>query len=117
MFQDRMPYKRGFRPEKVFFFIVAGIGFLLLVGYIVMWLWNAILPKAVGANPLSLWEAIGLLILSRILFGSFRFGPKGGKFGARRRAWREKWMNMSEEEKAEFKAKWKERCGKHKDKE
>ena len=110
MYRDRMPYKRGFGPGKFVFFAFVGIGFVLVFGFIVMWLWNAILPKAIGVNPLTYWQAVGLLILSKILFGSFRFGPKGEKMAARKRAWREKWMNMNEEERAEFKAKWKERC-------
>jgi len=111
MFQDRMPYNRKFRPEKIFFFAVMAIGFVLLFGFIVMWLWNAILPHAINANPLTFWQATGLLLLTRILFGSFRFGPKAGRFAARRKEWREKWMNMSEEERTVFKEKWKERCG------
>ncbi|GJM33264.1 MAG: hypothetical protein DHS20C18_22650 [Saprospiraceae bacterium] len=88
------------------------IAFGALFGYIVMFLWNAILPEVVGAQPLSFWQAVGLLILSRILFGSFRYGPRGGYGGGpRRKYWKEKWMDMSEEERAEFKSKWKERCG------
>lgn len=110
MYRDRMPYGRGRGPKKFLFFALVGIGFVFVFGYIVMWLWNAILTKAIGANPLTYWQAIGLLVLCRILFGGFRFGHKGGKFAERKRAWREKWMNMSEEERAAFKAKWKERC-------
>lgn len=90
--------------------IAAGV---LLFGGVVMLLWNAILPKVANVSPLNFWQAVGLLALSRILFGGFRFGRPGGGGPAfnRRKQWREKWMNMSEEEKAEFKAKWRERCG------
>ncbi|MCB9298577.1 MAG: hypothetical protein H6559_36505 [Lewinellaceae bacterium] len=85
----------------------------LLLGAIVMLLWNAILPEATSARPLSYWQAVGLLVLSRILFGSFRFGRPGGKteYWNKRREWREKWINMSEEERARFRESWKRRCG------
>jgi hypothetical protein len=78
---------------------------VLVVGGVVMFLWNAILPEVTGVRPLTFIQAIGLLILCRILFGGFRGGGRpGGKWG------RGKWGNMSVEEKARMKAAWEERC-------
>jgi hypothetical protein len=91
------------------FIAIAGV---LLFGWAVMLLWNAILPAALHAGEISFWQAVGLLLLSRILVGGFggkRFGGHGGFRGG---MWREKWMNMSDEEKAKFKDEWKMRCGK-----
>ena len=92
------------------FFIAA----VFLMGAIVMLLWNAILPAVTAAKPLSYWQAIGLLVLSRILFGGLRFGRPGWKNGhpGKYRAWREKWVNMSEEERIQFKEAWRRKCGK-----
>lgn len=112
MFKDKRPYGRGFHPAKILFFLLVFIGFALLLGAIVMLLWNAILPDLVGVKPLGIWQAIGLLLLSRILFGGFRFGgPFGAKRSAKRKYWKEKWMNMNDAEKEEMRKKWKERCG------
>ena len=78
---------------------------VLIVGGVVMFLWNAILPEVTGVRPLTFMQAIGLLILCRILFGGFRGGGRsGGKWG------RGKWGNMSMEEKARMRAAWEERC-------
>ncbi len=112
MFRHKMHRRRRFHPAKVFFFLLVGLAFGALLGYVVMLLWNAILPEVTGVKPLNFWQAVGLLILSRILFGSFRFGGRGGHPGyAKKKYWKEKWMNMSEEEREAFKNKWKERWG------
>jgi hypothetical protein len=75
----------------------------------VMALWNAALVPAVGANIITFWQALGLLVLSRILVGGF--GGKGG--GPRRgRQWREKWATMTPEEKAQFQDYCRSRWGK-----
>lgn len=81
-----------------------------------MLLWNAILPDVTGVEALGYWQGVGLLVLSRILFGGWRGGGKPGgyankKYGHRGGAhWREKWMNMSEEERLKMKQQWRERC-------
>ena len=93
-------------------FIAAG----LLMGGAVMWLWNAILPEVAGLGVLSYWQAVGLLVLCRILFGGFRSGRgRWGKHG--RNAGppphlRQGWMQMSDEERSRFKEEWRERCRK-----
>lgn len=103
----------GFHPLKILFFIIVAALFIAVLGGVVMLLWNNILAEVTAVQPLSYWQAVGLLLLARILFGSFRFGPppfrKPGR--SRRAYWKEKWMNMSEEERAAFKEKWKKRCG------
>ena len=112
MYRNKMPYKRGFHPAKVIFFLFVFVGFTLLLGGVVMFLWNAILPEVVGAKPLTWLQAIGLLVLSRILFGGFRLGSFANrKVAGKRRYWKEKWMNMSEEERVAMKQKWRKRCG------
>ena len=45
-------------------------------GYAVMLLWNAVLPNICSARPLSYWQAVGLLVLCRLLVG--RFHPSHG---------------------------------------
>ena len=72
----------------MFFFIF--IGTVLLFGLLVMSLWNAILPVVLGVKSITFLQALGILLLSKILFGSF----KGG-FG-RRRHHKETWMAMQQ---------------------
>ena len=102
----------GKKPvPKILIFIGAMIVIALALGAIVMLLWNAILPNVLGVKPLKYWEALGLFVLLKILFGGFGHGPFKGRHRHSRRAhWKDKWMNMSDEEKAKFKEKWKERC-------
>ena len=45
--------------------------FIYLGGLLVMWLWNAMLPPLFGLPVVTFWQAVGLLALSRILFGGW----------------------------------------------
>lgn len=96
--------------------IAKGIGFTLLavagvlgITYLVMVLWNAILPDLIHVGHLGFWQALGLLILCKILFGGFKMN--GGPGRGRGRRWKEKFENMSPEEREEFKQRLKERYG------
>ncbi|MBK8503150.1 MAG: hypothetical protein IPL46_13595 [Saprospiraceae bacterium] len=102
-------YKR-FWPLKILFFLIAAVALLSVVGFFVMTLWNRILPDITGVSVISFWQALGILILSRILFGGWgRFG--GRHFAHKRARWQNKWQEMNNEERTAFKARWKERCG------
>ena len=87
---------------------------LFTFGSIVMLLWNAILPAVIHVTPITFWQALGILILSKILFGGFKGGGGGGWGGRRRHMWKEemerKLSNMTPEEKEKFKMDWKNRC-------
>lgn len=99
------------RRKNFFLIPFAILGLTLMLGWVVMLLWNAILPKVMtGVAVLTYWQAVGLFILSKILFGGFHGKPRPNQGGAMH--WRERWRNMSEEERAQFKAKWRERCKK-----
>ncbi len=60
---------RGF--FKVLFMIIAAILFLLLFGYGFMLLWNWLMPDVFGLPILTYWKAVGILVMAKILFGSF----------------------------------------------
>ena len=89
-------------------FVPFAIAGLALIGFIVMWLWNAVLPPATGWHPITYWQALGLLILSKILFGGFG-GP--GRHWGRRRRMRERWEQMTPEEREKFQEGMRSRCG------
>jgi hypothetical protein len=46
--------------------------FAAVFGLVVMSLWNWLMPTLFGWHVISYWQALGLLILSKILFGGFR---------------------------------------------
>jgi len=64
---------------KVIFFIILGLGIALLVGYIVMRLWNWLMPELFDLQEVGYWQAVGLLILAKIIFG---FGGGDGPGGS-----------------------------------
>lgn len=101
--------KKDYRRKKFLFIPVAIVAVVLLLGWAVMLLWNAILPKVAAVSALTYWQAVGLLVLSRILFGGFRGGKPSSGPGMH---WREKWRKMSEEDRARFKEEWQARCKK-----
>lgn len=80
--------------------------FVWLFGELVMHLWNWLLPPLFGLHMITFWQALGILLLSRILFGSW--GSGGGKGRSRRR---EKWDKMTPEERDRLRQKWGARCG------
>jgi hypothetical protein len=56
---------------------------IAILGWVVMTLWNAIVPGIfVGVRAVDYRQALGLLVLSRLLFGGFR--GRGGFPGGRR---------------------------------
>jgi hypothetical protein len=42
-----------------------------VLGLVVMLLWNHLVPSIIGWHAISYFQALGLLILCKILFGSF----------------------------------------------
>ena len=97
------------------FFPLLFLSGIALMGYLVMWLWNAILPEISGLSSITFLQALGILLLSRLLFGGFRFGNRFQKQKPPfvNQAMKNKFMNMSDEERAQFKQQWKERCRRH----
>ncbi len=73
---------------------------VLLLGYVVMSLWNAVLPAVTGLHTISLLQALGLLVLSRILFGGLRGRGYGGRHWRARM--QERWQQMTPEERERF---------------
>ncbi len=94
------------KPYLIPLFMILGFGAVALFGWIVMLLWNAALVPVTGAGIINFWQALGLLILSRILVGGFGGGKgRGSRMGAR-------WSHMTPEEKERFKEYCRSRWGK-----
>ncbi len=113
MFKNYSNKSRFPKPLIGLFFLGMAALFIFLLGNVIMFLWNTILVEVTSVGTITFWQAIGLFILTRILFGGFRSGNRKKHWGGKRRhKMREKWMNMSDDERAAFKNNWKEWCKK-----
>ncbi len=98
--------------KKWWIFLVAPPAMVLFVwifGEIVMHLWNWLLPMLFGWHQISFWQALGLLVLCRILFGGV--GGRGFHRPNYRRRMSERWDQMTPEEREKFRQGMRSRCG------
>ncbi len=89
--------------------ILGMVLFTLIGGEVVKVLWNWLLPPLFGWRLISFWQAIGILALSRILFG--RIGGRGFGRSRFRGRIRERWEGMTPEEREKFRQGMRGRCG------
>jgi hypothetical protein len=101
----------GFWIKRAIFIPIAIAAGVFIFGSVVMLLWNALLPAVLGVSTITFWQAIGILVLSKILFGGF-----SGGHGHHRSHFHNhhnmhgKWMNLTPEEREKMKSEWKSRC-------
>lgn len=88
--------------KKIALAVVGIPAFAALIGFVVMSLWNWLMPALFGLTTINFWQALGLLILSKILFGGWKGGGHRDHRGHWKRKFRDKWANMSEEEREKF---------------
>ena len=90
------------------YFILFPILIVILLPLVIMLLWNNIVSDIFIIKKISYLEAIGLFILSRILFGSFGYRNKP-QAPFVKDSLKEKWINMTDDEKEQLKEEWKKR--------
>lgn len=95
-----------FRGVRLF---VVGVAVAFLLAFVVMSLWNWLMPALFARPLITFWQAFGLLLLSKILLGGLRLGQYGG--GHWRRRMRERWDRMTPEEQQKFRENMRGRCG------
>jgi len=96
---------------KIVGFIVCAVVFAAVLGWVVMSLWNGVLTTVVNVPLIGFWQALGLLVLSKILFGGFggrAWGRGRGRYWTKEM--REKWHNMTPEERENMKQEWRNKC-------
>lgn len=71
-------------------------GWLALFSFFVMELWNWLAPPIFGWHRINFLQAVGLLVLSKILFGGLRGG--WDHRGHWHRRMRERWEELTPEE-------------------
>ena len=99
---ENKPVRRGFRIKnrrlRIAAMAVMGLVLLTAFGFVVMSLWNWVAPGVFGARTVTFWQAMGLLVLTRILFGGWH-GQPGYRMRGRML---EKWAEMTPEERERF---------------
>ncbi len=80
--------------------VLAVVGLAILFGFVIMWLWNWLMPVIFGLPLLTYWQAVGRYILFKIILGSSGGGGKSHKSSKHSKS------SCKKEPKSEF-SKWK----------
>ena len=103
---------RSFWLKKAAKFIFFAALFVTVAVFLTMSLWNWLVPVLFHGPFISFGQTLGLLVLTRILFGSFGRGGRGG--WARGRAWKrqmeQRMAHFSPEEREKFRQQMRSRC-------
>lgn len=88
--------------------VLLGAIALGVLGLLTQLLWNWLVPILFGGTMITIWQALGLLLLSKILL--WPIGKRHYRSSYNGSYWRERWGGMTEEEKTQFRNKMKEKC-------
>ncbi len=106
--QERNKYRHG-RPRRIAGWIVLGIlgvaAFALLFGVVIMWLWNTLMPVIFHLGVITFWQAVGLAILARLLFG-FMHGGHSHHHRGRCGPWGRRFRRQDDERCRDYSDKW-----------
>ncbi len=93
------PFLRGLR---FFGFIILGAmaaaGFAFVFGYFVMLLWNWLMPELFGLITITFWQAAGIVLLARLIFGGFKHGHDHPKNDFHKKKFFDQWSEKSRKE-------------------
>jgi hypothetical protein len=92
---------------RVLKFVAIAIAAVAVLAFVVMSLWNWILPPVTGWHTINYWQALGLIVLSKILFGGLHaaYGPLW------KRRMMQRFAEMTPEEREKFREAMRARCG------
>lgn len=88
------------RVLKFVLFAVLFVAAIALLGFVVKGLWNWLMPALFGWKLIGYWQALGLIVLCKILFGGF--GGSRGRGGYRRPRVMGHWKQMTPEDRENF---------------
>ncbi len=81
---------------------------IVAFGFLLMQLWNWLIPSIFQGPAINLWQSIGLLVMGRLLTG---MGSRGASWPcSKKEAWKSTWASLSTEEKQALQEKYKHRC-------
>ena len=93
------------RILKIAALVVIGVA---VFGYVVMALWNWLVPPIIGWKAIDYWQALGLFVLAKVLFG---VGAGPGRHLHWRARMAERWERMTPEEREKFREGMRGQCG------
>jgi hypothetical protein len=91
------------KTRKCFYygkFAVLGVAGMILFTFVVMWLWNWLVPELFNGPVVTYWQTLGLLILSKILFSGIGKGHSSKHSGHNHdypSKYKDKWKRKFEE--------------------
>lgn len=95
-------------------FLLLGVVFVGAVGFVTMQLWNCLIPELFHGPVITFWQALGLLLLGKLLFGWHNhhnsWHDKWGRGGEWKARMREKMSKMTPEEQERMKEAFRNRC-------
>jgi hypothetical protein len=92
--------RRQWTRKGLKFLLIASVAIGVL-SFLVMSLWNWLMPPLFGRPLVTYWQALGLLVLSRVLLGGLRGRPGPPHWHWRKRMM-ERWEQMTPEEREMF---------------
>jgi len=95
-----------------FFLPLFVLAVVALVTLVVYGLWNGVLVGVLGVKIVTYWQALGILVLAKILFGGFP-GRRGGPCGSlwRSRMTEAHWDSLTNEQRDEMREEMRRRFG------
>ena len=99
--------KRNRTRRIIFLFLVIGPLAVFIVGGLTMLLWNNVLVPVLHVSSVTFWQALGILVLAKILFSSFAGRGRPRRFFQKQRMM---WEGMTPEQREKFKQEWRDRC-------
>ncbi|TAL29748.1 MAG: hypothetical protein EPN93_20635 [Spirochaetes bacterium] len=81
----------GFGIFRIAAMAIGGLALAVLVafvfGYVVMWLWNYLMPGLFGLGTIDYWQAFAMVVLAKLLFGSHGVHGRGKHAWGRHHEW------------------------------
>lgn len=93
-----------------FFIPLIVLGVVALLALAVYGLWNSVLTDVLGVKTVTYWQALGIFVLAKILFG---FPKRGGPFGSpwRHRMMMKRWESLTPEQREQMRQEMRQRFG------
>ena len=98
---NEMKKYRWFKALKIAAMVIVAIN---VFGFVIMQMWNWLMPAIFGLRAITFLQALGLLVLSKILFGGFHRHARGCGGRGWRGHMQERWAQMTPEEREKFRA-------------
>lgn len=78
-------------------FVVLGVLCIGGLGFVIMTLWNWLVPELFHGPHITFWQALGILLLSKLLFGWHNSGGHDSGWGFKgKKQWKDKMMTRME---------------------